>query len=905
MFWLTQDCRFGIVNKQQHGLELIDAELSKYLSREAVKPDVWVFPPKMKLYCSYATPSSLEVFRSGDALVAENRKASQQILSDSYFAGKQVFESREYAVDFSASPIDQLSRERQTGDYFLFCEGKETLVYDADFDDFMPVDAASVQNVEFNGASNRAAASMPLFASSGSKMTVTPKAAPTEREQMTSAGYNAQQIDQVLNCARCFQLAHLMHSSPAGFAADLKATPVDTFARANITDKNAMNMSVNSDSCVVDAIEGRGDVSPAMRVACSLASGIVAGVPHSMLELRYANIRGCDWYKNLHAAYETAMQMNFTSEGQASDAIRQHAIYNGVDTAFVDWVAANVDNDTKLTQIAITPSGPSTAAAANVDITPLAWGALDALSSNLNVDGLSPVAIASLRSGSASVDGLNMHGDAQSVATTFANVKRHWDAKMSDDYTSSTDSFLGVRRAQAKAASFGHFLSNHVFTKNDEAARLAAGAQHADAAAAANLNFVSAEGAAVWNKLVAATAERQGWPTNTSVPQALNAWKMPSASASLSESGNTTSVSIPLAFRASDVTDVNTQVSNIANLSSKPVTLNDDAWSAVSFPFAGAKAGALKEFYASNQTFWQAVKEEFGIDYKGAGFHESGKAGFEEIQKYYVPETKLKNLKTFSELSDFLASVKKQTFPCAVKSYSYNENTPGEDDIFVQRGLAYTGALGYKIKLEDMQTLMSNAVDAGAKQKIIKTLGITVVSEQENFIRVMIHAFMFTDIPNFTKHGPTIRAQIAAQSVKSETDAIQIQALVKKFRPVFVALYGGSSTLPAASNKGNLRIKGQKRDNALLDSKDLPEIVKITLQTIAGADPTGAVKAALNPVVDLEDGDQPEFLGDSVNPYFVRDSSLAPAGKWYLIERPFKTFRMGTGVSLHVANDVF
>ncbi len=66
----------------------------------------------MKLYTSYVTPSALEVFRSGDALVSENRKASQTILSDTTFAGKQVFESREYAVDFSASPIDQLSRER-------------------------------------------------------------------------------------------------------------------------------------------------------------------------------------------------------------------------------------------------------------------------------------------------------------------------------------------------------------------------------------------------------------------------------------------------------------------------------------------------------------------------------------------------------------------------------------------------------------------------------------------------------------------------------------------------------------------------------------------------------------------------------------------------------------------------
>ena len=88
----------------------------------------------------------------------------------------------------------------------------------------------------------------------------------------------------------------------------------------------------------------------------------------------------------------------------------------------------------------------------------------------------------------------------------------------------------------------------------------------------------------------------------------------------------------------------------------------------------------------------------------------------------------------------------------------------------------------------------------------------------------------------------------------------------------------------------------------------MPEIVNTTLQTIASGDPSGVVRAAIDPVIELEAGeDQPEIVpgGDTFNPLFVRDPSEAPAGKWYLIERPFKTFRMGTGVSLHVANDVF
>ena len=180
--------------------------------------------------------------------MAENRKASQTILSDSYFAGKQVFESREYAVDFSASPIDQLSRERQTGDYFLYCKDRQTLVYDADFDDFMPVNDVVMES-KYTGSNALldGRANMPLL-SSGTSLPVNTQS--NDRDRMSKAGFSAQQIDQVLNCARCFQLAHLMHSSAAAFAADLKATPTDTLSRASISDSSAMNMAVESDRCV-------------------------------------------------------------------------------------------------------------------------------------------------------------------------------------------------------------------------------------------------------------------------------------------------------------------------------------------------------------------------------------------------------------------------------------------------------------------------------------------------------------------------------------------------------------------------------------------------------------------------------------------------------------------------------
>ena len=665
-----------------------------------------------------------------------------------------------------------------------------------------------------------------------------------------------------------------------------------------------------------------------MRIACSLASGIVAGVPHSMLGLRYANIRGCQWYKDLHAAYETAKQMNVGTSGQASNAIRQHAVFNGVDTDFVDWVASNVDGDSKLRQISLAPSTGSVSAAANVDITPLAWGALDALSSNLNVDGLSPVAIASLRSGSASVDGLNMHGDAQSVATTFANVKRHWDAKMSDDYVSSSDSFLGVRRAQAKAASFGHFLSNHVFTKNDEAARSAAGSQHADAAAAASLNSVSAEGAAVWNKLVAATAERQGWPTNTSVPQSINAWKMVSASAALPDSDNATSVSLPLAFRATNVMDVNTQLTNIANASSKPIAVNDDAWSAVSFPFAGLAISLTKStFYDTNKDLWTACADALEID---GGENRLGKLALYQkasqiptlkqfmIEKRFAVSSSPDEIyKKLSEINNLDLTVV-QTWPSPVYTYSSHNSVVDPGNFFYQRLSTYFEAMFKKqLSIGDIQTLLS-----GKKEDQFEIFRYLIEEDTTDSSKTRLVSTLYAALCHEPLEPLTEIPEWVSQKQKED--------LKQYYLPLYMAINAKKPTIPAVVKeyKGAQAVEGYLDVEETLDtetSEQTPQGMGTQRRTfprrmadVAG----GAVRTSLDVTANVARGigrglgiDNLDLTGflNSRGTQPNQDASRgrvgasgdgapdgppdgAPDGKWFLIERPFKTFRMGTGI---------
>ena len=116
--------RFGIVNKQQHGLELIDAELSKYLSREAVKPDVGVSPRVCSCTCMqtqlngftdeavllYATPSSLRCSAQASE-VAENRKGSQKFFPTATLRASRFLRAVSTRSTFPRRPLTVEPRE--------------------------------------------------------------------------------------------------------------------------------------------------------------------------------------------------------------------------------------------------------------------------------------------------------------------------------------------------------------------------------------------------------------------------------------------------------------------------------------------------------------------------------------------------------------------------------------------------------------------------------------------------------------------------------------------------------------------------------------------------------------------------------------------------------------------------
>ena len=128
---------WGIVQKQERGLYLLDADVKDIMRYEGVTPDTLIFPSRMGMYASLVPSSETEFYRKGPGSVAnlETGPATFQT-----FRGLRVHESRPFDVDFIGEPYDLLVRERQIGDYHeIPSNALEFWIYSMDADKFVNV----------------------------------------------------------------------------------------------------------------------------------------------------------------------------------------------------------------------------------------------------------------------------------------------------------------------------------------------------------------------------------------------------------------------------------------------------------------------------------------------------------------------------------------------------------------------------------------------------------------------------------------------------------------------------------------------------------------------------------------------------------------------------------------------
>lgn len=142
--------RWALVQKEKNGLYILDAELRHELKKEAVEPNIWVFPDKMSIYVNMVGDHQMDYNQRGPE-ANENRKSGDARTS---FRGCPVFESQAFDVDFTGNSVDLLTRERQCGEWFLIPQGDVRYIYSCDSDKFEKITHAEA----FKAAVNDSAA---------------------------------------------------------------------------------------------------------------------------------------------------------------------------------------------------------------------------------------------------------------------------------------------------------------------------------------------------------------------------------------------------------------------------------------------------------------------------------------------------------------------------------------------------------------------------------------------------------------------------------------------------------------------------------------------------------------------------------------------------------------------------
>ena len=137
--------RWAVVQKQERGLYLLDAELKDQMKYEGVRPDVWILPSKMSIYVTMVPSAEVEFYRKGSGAAANLEKGPDNLLT---FRGSKVFETRPFDIDFIGEPRDLLVRQRQIGEYFVFPtqaeagqgNSRDIYIYSMDSDKFEKMD---------------------------------------------------------------------------------------------------------------------------------------------------------------------------------------------------------------------------------------------------------------------------------------------------------------------------------------------------------------------------------------------------------------------------------------------------------------------------------------------------------------------------------------------------------------------------------------------------------------------------------------------------------------------------------------------------------------------------------------------------------------------------------------------
>ena len=115
--------RFGIVQRGEHGMHILDSDLKDAMNREGIRPNTYIFPARMSSYIRMRDPYMTEHSRGGVGVA--NLGEDPATLT---FRGTQVYECRYFETDYIEEPFDPLENTIQYNEYYTLEYG-ETALY--------------------------------------------------------------------------------------------------------------------------------------------------------------------------------------------------------------------------------------------------------------------------------------------------------------------------------------------------------------------------------------------------------------------------------------------------------------------------------------------------------------------------------------------------------------------------------------------------------------------------------------------------------------------------------------------------------------------------------------------------------------------------------------------------------
>lgn len=111
--------RFGIVQRGEHGMHILDSDLKDAMNREGIRPNTYIFPARMSSYIRMRDPYMTEHSRGGVGV--GNLGEDPSALT---FRGTRVYECRYFETDYIEQPFDPLEQTIVYNEYYYVPNGQ-------------------------------------------------------------------------------------------------------------------------------------------------------------------------------------------------------------------------------------------------------------------------------------------------------------------------------------------------------------------------------------------------------------------------------------------------------------------------------------------------------------------------------------------------------------------------------------------------------------------------------------------------------------------------------------------------------------------------------------------------------------------------------------------------------------